>query len=182
MVRQSLIRLVLGSALVIGAGSAAQAAMSMKDFMRPSAVAAPAAGAAASPGNSMTLQEFLRLAEQKEDDPGLVRYFNGFRDALYQFNNVLQGVGVQVFCPAEGEPPIATTELRRRLEVDLNEKRARQQDFDAYVRDTSVGLVALEVLAALHPCEEGEDTEGEEGPARSAGRSASFVPTGRWPA
>jgi hypothetical protein len=142
MVRHSLFRLVLGSALVIGAGSVAEAAMSVKDFMRPAA-ATPAEGAAAGLGSSMTLQEFLRLSEQKEDDPGLVRYFDGFRDALYQFNNVLQGVGVQVFCPADGEPPIATAELRRRLEADLSEKRAKERDFDAYVRSTSVGLVAL---------------------------------------
>jgi hypothetical protein len=165
MVRHSLFRLVLGSALVIGAGSVAEAAMSVKDFMRPAAAAA-AEGAAAGPGSSMTLQEFLRLSEQKEDDPGLVRYFDGFRDALYQFNNVLQGVGVQVFCPADGEPPIATAELRRRLEADLSEKRAKERDFDAYVRSTSVGLVALEVLAAIHPCEGDDESDGEEGPAQ----------------
>ena len=92
--RHSLFRLVLGSALAIGAGSVAEAAMSVKDFMRPAA-ATPAEGAAAGLGSSMTLQGFLRLSEQK-DDLGLVRYFDGFRDALYQFNSVLQGVGVQV--------------------------------------------------------------------------------------
>jgi hypothetical protein len=164
MVRHSLFRLVLGSALAVGVGSAAEAAMSVKDFMRPTA-AAPGEDAAAGPGSAMTLQEFLRLSE-KEDDPGLVRYFDGFRDALYQFNNVLQGVGVQVFCPAEGEPPIATAELRRRLEADLSEKRAKERDFDAYVRSTSVGLVALEVLAAIHPCEGDDESDEEEGPAQ----------------
>lgn len=158
MVRRLPVRsLLAGGVLLVAGASAAAAAMSVRDFLRPEAAAGGGGSA------SLTIEEFLRLGEAKEEEPGLARYFDGFRDALYQFNAVLQGVGVQVFCPAPGEPPIATAELRRRLEVDLAEKRSREPSFETYARNTSLGLVALEVLAALHPC---EDEEGQgDGPA-----------------
>lgn len=134
------------------------AALSVDDFR---AAADRLGGTSSGDGaKPMSLQEFLRLSEQKGDDPGLMRYFDGFRDALYQFNAVLGSIGVDVFCPAENEPPIATPELRRRLEADLADQRRRRPDFDDYVRTTSLGLVALEVLAQLHPCK-AEEEPGE---------------------
>ena len=50
-----------------------------------------------------------------------------------------------------------------RIEADLNEKRATEADFSNYAHNTSLGLVALEVLAAIYPCEE-EDTGGAKQP------------------
>ena len=47
-------------------------------------------------------------------------------------------------------------ELKHRLDADLAEKRTTETDFDTYARDTSLGLVALEVLAAVYPCNEDE--------------------------
>jgi hypothetical protein len=111
----------------------------------------------------LSLEEFLRLSEQKTDDPGLMRYFDGFRDALYQFNWVLRGVGVDVFCPGADERPIATAELGRRLELDLAQKQATKPDFGEYVRTTSLALVALEILAQVHPCNGGAE-EGDSPP------------------
>jgi hypothetical protein len=138
------------------------AALSVDDFRRAAdQLGGTELGTGVKP---LSLEEFLRLSEQKGDDPGLMRYFDGLRDALYQFDMVLQGVGVDVICPVEDQPPIPTSELRRRLEVDLAEKRRRSPDFDEYIRTTSLGLVALEVLAQIHPCMDEE--EQEEPPLR----------------
>ena len=53
-------------------------------------------------------------------------------------------------------PPMDVAELKHRLDADLTEKRTTEADFDAYARDTSLGLVALEVLAAVYPCSDEE--------------------------
>jgi hypothetical protein len=134
------------------------AALSVDDF-RPAADQPGETGPRAAAG-PMSLEEFLRLSEQDKDDPGLMRYFDGFRDALYQYNAVLRGVGVDVFCPAEDQPPIATSELRQRLVVDLAEKRPTKQDYENYVQATSLTLIALEILAQLNPCEQPQQKDG----------------------
>jgi hypothetical protein len=158
------ILVILAACLLVLAGARPQsaAALSIDDF-RSAADQLGGAGSGSGAG-PMSLEEFLRLSNERNDDPGLMRYFDGFRDALYQFNAVLRGVGVDVFCPDEDQPPIATSELRRRLEVDLAEKQATKPDFGEYNRTASLALVALEILAQLHPCKAEEEEQDEPPP------------------
>ena len=112
--------------------------------------------ACAQPAAAMSAQDFLNLPQTMSDSVDLKRYLTGFRDGLYDFNAVLDSIGVKVFCPAPGTPPMDVAELKHRLDADLTEKRTTETDFDAYARDTSIGLVALEVLAAVYPCNDEE--------------------------
>lgn len=109
--------------------------------------------ASASAATAMTVQELVGLDRQAQQGSVPQPYFDGLRDALYDFNAVLDSVGVQVFCPAADTPPTDAAELRRRVETSIEERRRRDPGFNAYAKETSVTLVALEVLSALHPCD-----------------------------
>ena len=108
------------------------------------------------PAAAMSVQDFLNLPQTMGDTADFNRYLTGFRDAIYDFNSVLDSIGVKVFCPSPGTPPMDTAELKHRIEADLAEKRTTEADFDSYARDTNLGLVALEILAAVYPCNEDE--------------------------
>jgi hypothetical protein len=110
----------------------------------------------ARPAAALSVQDFQNLPQTMSDSADLKRYLTGFRDALYDFNTVLDSIGVKVFCPAAGTPPMDVAELKHRIDADLTEKRTTETDFDAYARETSIGLVALEVLAAVYPCNDEE--------------------------
>lgn len=118
--------------------------------------AAALAAVDARPAAALSVQDFQNLPQTMSDSADLKHYLTGFRDALYDFNSVLDSIGVKVFCPAPGTPPMDVAELKHRLDADLTEKRTTETDYDAYARETSIGLVALEVLAAVYPCNEDE--------------------------
>jgi tetratricopeptide (TPR) repeat protein len=143
--------------------------------MPPPRLGAAAAATAAllastAPVAAMTVQEFLTTAGDSRQQASLARYFEGFGDALYDFNAIMQGAGVTVFCPAGRTRPVVGTELQRRITADLARKRGTDPDFATYARETSLGLVALEVLTEAHPCED------EEGGAAPTGSDAAAPP------
>jgi hypothetical protein len=124
------------------------------------AAASAALLASASPIAAMTVQDFLTAAGDNRQQASLARYFEGFGDALYDFNAIMQSAGVTVFCPAGRTRPVVGTELQRRVSADLARKRQTDPDFATYARETSLGLVALEVLTEAHPCDdEGAPTD-----------------------
>ena len=114
--------------------------------------AAVLALASARPAAAMSVQDYQNLPQTMSDSADLKRYLTGFRDALYDFNSVLDSIGVKVFCPPPGTPPMDVAELKHRLDADLADRRTTETDYDSFARDTSIGLVALEVLAAVYPC------------------------------
>jgi hypothetical protein len=133
-----------------------------------SALGATAAGASAallastSAVAAMTVQDFLS-AESNRETASQARYFEGFGDALYDFNVIMKEVGVVVFCPEGQARPIVGLELQRRVSADLARKRQTELDFATYASQTSLGLVALEVLTAAHPCNEEDGMEPAPG-------------------
>jgi hypothetical protein len=126
--------------------------------------AAVLALAGARPAAALSVQDFQNLPQTLGDSADLKRYMTGFRDALYDFNAVLDSIGVRVFCPAPGTPPMDVAELKHRLDADLTEKRNAETDYDTYARETSIGLVALEVLAAVYPCSDDEKSAPQPPP------------------
>jgi hypothetical protein len=111
-------------------------------------------GSAASSAFAMTVQDFLSIPQTMEDSAEVKQYLTGFRDGLYDFNGILDSAGIRVVCPPACTPPIDVSELRNRMRSDIETRQASDPGFAAFARDTNLGLIAVEVLGGLYPCED----------------------------
>src|SRR5947209_5157024 len=82
------------------------------------------------PAAALSVQDYLNVPPTVGDTTDLRRYLTGFRDGLYDFNALLDSIGVKVFCPAPGTPPMDVNELRHRIGASLDDKRATETDFN----------------------------------------------------
>jgi hypothetical protein len=112
---------------------------------------------------ALTIQEYLDRAKSGADSPDaawLSSYMAGLRDALYDFNSVMQISGVYVFCPPVDQDRLPTAEFRQRLEAAVEEYRNQQAKFDEFAAETPLGVIGVQVLSEMYVCEqdEGEET------------------------
>ena len=106
------------------------------------------------PADAMSVQDFLNIPQSMGDSAETKQYLTGFRDGLYDFNAILESAGIRVVCPPAGAPPIDVSELMNRMRSDIEARQASDPDFANFARSTNLGLIGVEVLGGLYPCED----------------------------
>lgn len=117
---------------------------------------------------AMTIDRYLEQRDEADiaSQRGLTDMFEGIRDALYAYNETLQTVQVEVFCPPPGGRPMEVDDLRRETDRVLAEAE-ETPDFAAYRRTGTVAQAALAALNRVYEC--GTEREVEEAPPTGGG-------------
>jgi hypothetical protein len=122
-----------------------------------------------SEAGALTIEEYLDRSKSGPESPDgawLSSYAVGLRDAIYDFNAIMQISGVYVFCPPEEEPAMSAGEFRQRIDATIENYRTQQANFEAFAAGTPVGVIGIQVLTELHACQQdGEEDDGAEAPS-----------------
>ena len=102
----------------------------------------------------MSVSNYLLIETgQAEVDPSYAYvYVSGVLDALTAFNEAMRGAGISLFCPVDGEQPIAIDAFKGLIDRAIAQEKAIRPDFEQYARAASIGIVGLGALNEALPC------------------------------